>query len=261
MEDSSSGSACATVGRGINLGSALACPEMATLLTLEQRRALMEGEYHRLAEKYRRERGKELPPFPGLTFHKKTSSYASCHYRRRKRIVVVNGVAVVRGFEYVLLPFTMSVYLASEHDILHATRHETAHAAAILFNGHTKHGPTWRKHAEFCETYPRARVPYDVMRATGPALAMLICKACGATRDVYRRRGKNYRSALRRHNAGELIHTVRGCPTCGGKECVFVPNPGNGHVTPSLGDATRVPGGEGVSLCGCPTTLPLHNIE
>ena len=71
-----------------------------------------------------------------------------------------------RGSRRVLRPFLLSSH-AKGPLLLEAIRHETAHAAALLFDDDEGHGPAWREHARRCGARDDATLDAgDPLRAT-----------------------------------------------------------------------------------------------
>jgi hypothetical protein len=77
-----------------------------------------------------------LPPFPGITLVDRRDIFSMTNTR---------GTGARRRLE----PFLLSTHVTGAL-LLEAARHETAHAAALLFDEDEGHGPAWREHARRC---------------------------------------------------------------------------------------------------------------
>jgi len=53
-------------------------------------------------------------------------------------------------------PFTVSAHVTDAALLGEAFRHETAHVAAMMFDGHWGHGRPWQRHARACGANPKA---------------------------------------------------------------------------------------------------------
>lgn len=86
---------------------------------------------------------RQLPPWPG-------ARVVDTH----DVLTAVNAIRYPRRFT--LEPFTVSAHVRDAALLADAFRHETAHVAAMLFDGHWEHGPPWQRHAQRCGAQPRA---------------------------------------------------------------------------------------------------------
>lgn len=145
-----------------------------------------EAEYERL----RREvYDGTLPPFPGVDVVDREDILAETN-------------ALWPGGRPRLMPFTLSAHVTDPALLLEVARHETAHAAAILFDHDEGHGAAWQAHAVRCGAKPSAEAHGVVI---GRHLAVVRCKACGWA--------KGYKSRVH-----EVLHVEDyRCPECLGR--------------------------------------------
>ncbi|HVL86533.1 MAG TPA: SprT-like domain-containing protein [Candidatus Thermoplasmatota archaeon] len=118
-----------------------------------------------------------LPPFPGVRVGRGIRQYGCCLSKRR------------RDGSYDLLGFQVTRYLARPEDLLDTIWHEIAHAAAIVFERHTGHGPSWRRHAVRCGADPDRPAKRGLALSILPRLAIATVRcagACGWVRDYFR---------------------------------------------------------------------------
>lgn len=127
-----------------------------------------EAEYERLrGEVY----GGALPPFPGLDVVDREDILAETNARWP-------------GGAPVLLPFTLSAHVLDAALLIEVARHETAHAAAILFDREEGHGPAWQAHAVRCGAKPSAEAHGVVI---GRHVAIVRCTHCGWAKGYKRK--------------------------------------------------------------------------
>lgn len=105
----------------------------AVCSTLPSAGSIFQSEYDRLnREVY----SNALPPFPGVTLLDRKDIFSMTNTR---------GSGPSRRLE----PFWLSSHVKGEL-LIEAARHETAHAAALLFDEDEGHGPAWQAHAARC---------------------------------------------------------------------------------------------------------------
>ena len=95
--------------------------------------ALFQREYERIN---RDAYAGTLPPFPGVVLVDRRDLFAATNTR---------GAGARRRLE----PFLLSIHVTGAL-LLETIRHETAHAAALLFDEDEGHGPAWQGHARRC---------------------------------------------------------------------------------------------------------------
>jgi hypothetical protein len=69
-------------------------------------------------------------------------------------LTAVNAIRYRTRFD--LEPFTVSAHVRDPALLSDAFRHETAHVAAMTFDGHWEHGAPWLRHAARCGARPTA---------------------------------------------------------------------------------------------------------
>ncbi|MHB8586920.1 MAG: SprT-like domain-containing protein [Thermoplasmatota archaeon] len=105
---------------------------------------LFEREYERIrGEVYEG----ALPPFPGVELVDRHDLYGATNTRGRGRF---------RSLE----AFLLSTHVRGPL-LLETIRHETAHAAALLFQGDEGHGPAWQDHARLCGATGLTTLDFD----------------------------------------------------------------------------------------------------